>query len=244
MCLLRVPYQLIPHCLESHCGHVNEGEVHTQPVHKLGRRLQAVTQWNCNGDAIARQISVGFVADYGYTVAEGGATGAANAITSIVANANNYIYNRQVNMKIVVGATLIKTTAAQGQYETWNTGATSCVTIDTKLNYFAQWRGAVKTDQGLWHLLTNCYPAPGTVGLASMGVMCMQQLTSAGVIVSSSTGVSSKTSPTWLTVAHEIGHNFDASHAFQLGQGTTGGIMVHKLTNALFYTNVLCDSNA
>ena len=30
---------------------------------------------------------------------------------------------------------------------------------------------------------------------------------------------------TWETVAHEIGHNFNMNHAFQLGQGKTGGIM-------------------
>jgi hypothetical protein len=29
----------------------------------------------------------------------------------------------------------------------------------------------------------------------------------------------------WLTVAHEIGHNFNADHSFENGVGTTGGIM-------------------
>merc|ERR1719218_589319 len=40
------------------------------------------------------------------------------------------------------------------------------------------------------------------------------------------TGVNQlKTRNTWLTFAHELGHNFDGGHSFEEGQGRTGGIM-------------------
>ena len=65
-------------------------------------------------------------------------------------------------------------------------------------------------------LLTNCYPPPGTIGLAWIGTLCTRY----------NTGLSTFTdSSTWLTVTHELGHSFGADHSFEEGQGRTGGIM-------------------
>merc|ERR1712232_680762 len=50
-----------------------------------------------------------------------------------------------------------------------------------------------------------------------MGSMCH---------LTSNTGVNQlHNSMSWLTFAHELGHNFGGDHTFEEGQGKTGGIM-------------------
>jgi hypothetical protein len=49
-------------------------------------------------------------------------------------------------------------------------------------------------------------------------------------------------STTWLTFAHELGHNFGAHHSFEQGQGNTGGIMDYgndKQINGAYQFNSL-----
>ena len=68
-----------------------------------------------------------------------------------------------------------------------------------------------KSKRGLWHLLTNCYAPPGTVGLAYLGTLC----NTGGY----NTGVDHAVSATgWKTTAHEVGHNFGGAHSFEEGQ--------------------------
>lgn len=64
---------------------------------------------------------------------------------------------------------------------------------------FEQWRIDTYSDypSGLAHLLTDCFPPPGTVGLGYTSVTCHN---SYGVGWSSFTA-----GTTWSTVAHEIG---------------------------------------
>lgn len=48
------------------------------------------------------------------------------------------------------------------------------VVCSNTLKRFGSWRGALVSTRryATWHLFTNCYPPPGTVGLAYMGVTC------------------------------------------------------------------------
>merc|ERR1712139_116546 len=67
------------------------------------------------------------------------------------------------------------------------------------------------------HIFTACGPYYGTVGLAYLGSMCQGQWATGATKFHS-------TSP-WLTYAHELGHNLNADHTFEEGQGSTGGVM-------------------
>ena len=40
------------------------------------------------------------------------------------------------------------------------------------LGALSQWVGAHAPTAGLWHLFTDCFPRPGTVGLSSIGALC------------------------------------------------------------------------
>merc|ERR1712048_507994 len=75
---------------------------------------------------------------------------------------------------------------------------------------------------GLVHLLTGCGNSffgqgTGIVGLAYVGALC-HSTKNAGV-----TQLHGRMS--WVTFAHEIGHNFGGEHTFEEGEGRTGGIM-------------------
>lgn len=143
---------------------------------------------------------------------------------------SNTIYQPQMNVRLYVEKAIIKTApgltnapwnmAQLGAARNSGCGETASETL-AKLRI---WRMEQHpTDAGLWHLMTTCFPAPGTVGIAYLNAICDARIGS---------GLSSTLSArnpgslgVWKVVAHEIGHNFGADHSFELGQGKTGGIM-------------------
>lgn len=177
------------------------------------------------GDDVGKSINFGFAVDFGFYQATGGSQKSAqDAITELV-QFNNRLYTEQMKVKFVVKKTMISTSLNENS--PWNQDA-SCSTAggrqgyDARLRTFTTWRAAQQTanadDPAMWHLMTNCYPVPGVVGLAWVGTICDK---------SSSCGWSNYigNKGTWKVVAHEIGHNFGAPHSFENGQGKTGGIM-------------------
>jgi len=78
-----------------------------------------------------------------------------------------------------------------------------------------------------WHLLTDCYAAPGIVGIAWALIPESGQPRRGTVCDDSglNVAVSSRTDDVWATFTHEVGHNFGMQHSFEDGQGQTGGIM-------------------
>jgi len=71
--------------------------------------------------------------------------------------------------------------------------------------------------QGANHLFTGCGTGYGVVGIAYVGTICIKGY---------NCGVNQLYNQnSWLTFAHELGHNFDGKHSFEEGQGDTGGIM-------------------
>jgi len=175
---------------------------------------------NCYpGSASPNKISVGIAVDFGYYQIWGSDGAVRARIASMLATAN-IVYTQQLNIFLALNDVVIQTSLGG---PAWNhapasVGATCSGTdINTMLTQFSQWKYQnYPTRNTLWHLLTACFPPPGTVGLAWIGVLCNQYY---------ATGVSSHNSFGWLTVAHEIGHNFGAQHTFQAGQGATGSIM-------------------
>jgi len=183
---------------------------------EVGRSLLTVEKWKgCfpNGDTVPQRLSVGFAVDVGYYSIWRSTVGTRQSVLDVLTN-SNIIYLTQVNVFLSLGTLEIQTTLggpAYNQYPPCNTD------MYWALNTFTTWRRSqTNEDNGLYHLLTNCYPPPGVIGLAWVGVLCDKTY---------GTGVSTYTSYLWRTVAHEIGHNFGAQHTFQEGQGTTGSIM-------------------
>eukprot|EP00457_Paulinella_chromatophora_P000175 gb/GEZN01000175.1/.p1 GENE.gb/GEZN01000175.1/~~gb/GEZN01000175.1/.p1 ORF type:complete len:1996 (-),score=145.76 gb/GEZN01000175.1/:103-6012(-) len=99
----------------------------------------------------------------------------------------------------------------------WNMAPPCSSTIDEQNSRFSVWRKNERLNKAaIWKLQTDCWGLSTVVGLAYVGRLCRD---------ARSVGVTTYTASTWLTFAHEVGHLFGAVHSFQLGKGTTGGIM-------------------
>ncbi|KAI9218483.1 Metallo-peptidase family M12-domain-containing protein [Blastocladiella britannica] len=100
--------------------------------------------------------------------------------------------------------------------------------IGNRLSDFSKWTGTLQltTDMpGAWHLFTGC-ASGNTIGLAWVSMVCNQYVFSqhnadGSVSYVGATGVTASPSTIphdteWLITAHELGHNFGASHDCQL----------------------------
>lgn len=183
-----------------------------------------ITQFKCadtTNKGALRTLRIGMAADPGFVAQAGGVTQATNQMQELLSVANN-VYVYQLGTRLKMSDSQLTTT--NGSPASWSmtpvsTGGKCGGSISTQLDALRSWVSSASkaTNVGMWHLMTNCWPPPGTVGLAYVGVLCDPS--------GYSTGVSTFSYNTWLTVAHEMGHNFGAPHSFDNGQGTTGGIM-------------------
>jgi len=134
----------------------NETDIH--PRTNLGRQLLTVSRWtNCfPGDTVTKKFTVAFSTDYGYYLQMGSnAQTTKDAILDIVAS-SNIIYYVQVNVYLVAGTIDIRTS---GGGLAWNLSPPCPGDINSQLNDYTAWRKTQKVpNNGVYHLLTNCYP--------------------------------------------------------------------------------------
>lgn len=95
---------------------------------------------------------------------------------------------------------------------TWNQPCSQGGAIGDRLDAFATWKRSFNDDTAVWTMLTTCTSGT-TVGVAFLGTTCHQSMSSANRFVpGASVNVVARTSAEWQVIAHEIGHNFGASH--------------------------------
>jgi len=145
-------------------------------------------------------------------------------VVQIVAS-SNLVYRPQLNFVLVVRKLHLQ--ESHWQAPKWDQGPNCPMQMAEQLHAFDKWdppgSDRLETEgQGLWTLLDDCYVS-GTIGLAYVGTLCQMEKNYWGQ--RSNTGVVWHSFRTWITFAHEVGHNFGGEHSFELGKGRTGGIM-------------------
>jgi hypothetical protein len=172
-------------------------------------------------DTVSNTIKVSIAVDYGFYQSAAGtnvtpAQGLANTLAKIesVVSVARLIYLLQLNIYIQIDKIVIGNASSPTPLNRSNNNGT-CSSALGAFSEFGQWNSQQSAQDptnltGVWMLLSNCFS--GIVGVSYIGSYCGSL--NASVAASS-----------WLVFAHELGHAIGASHTFQNGIGTTGGLM-------------------
>ncbi|CEJ84071.1 hypothetical protein VHEMI03371 [[Torrubiella] hemipterigena] len=129
-------------------------------------------------------------------------------------NSASRTYEQTFNISLRVRNITISERACPsgGPVNTWNQPCTRGGTIAERLDSFATWKRSFQDDTAVWTMLTTCTSGT-TVGVAFLATTCHQSMTSGNRFApSASVNVVARTTAEWQVIAHEIGHNFGASH--------------------------------
>ena len=263
----------------------------------------------CPPEGELRMMPMGFMLDEGFTAAAGGVQAATDELGAALHMLNG-LFQDQLGLRLEARYIVVRSSATTSFAEGgphWPhrrqpgeaeegvlVNAADPAVLDIApaflLGRFAQWIGAHAPDAsgrvGLWHLLTDAFPPPGVVGIASVGVACqlgslqlrysdtgdaaaadyyprnaetgnrvdgytMGSLASfssasggddgcatGSAACVAAAGLSSRSTDTWLTMAHEIGHGLGAQHTFEKGGRMSYGNDVPFVQNGEPYADL------
>lgn len=170
----------------------------------LAAELQSVA--GTAGLTATRQLRLAVVGDHEFSqlTFAGGLT-PEQAIAARM-NVVDGIFSSQVGVTLIVDSVTVFRDPADP--------FTSTLTPSTLLEEFGLWRRSTpgQTAAGLSHLMTGRDLDGTTIGIAYLDALCSSRF---GASLSQAAGVSSTTAT--LIIAHEIGHNFGASHDGESG---------------------------
>ena len=151
-------------------------------------------------------------ADGEYVASLGGATQANNQITSIL-NFVDGIYQSEIGVRFQIVQQITRADANSDPY----TSATPSTRLQEFRNHWnANFPNSGANRRAIAHLFTGVDLAGGVIGIASFGVACRTPEFSYGLSQQFPLGSTSITAQTVVLTAHEIGHNFGASHTNQV----------------------------
>ena len=172
-----------------------------------------------------QRLSIAVLSDAGFSAMFGGRPNDIVAAVASIFSVINVLYIRQLSLFLTVTSLQIflqpnpvggpnpwniaPPAGTHGQYCTDPKVYGAVTNINAQLSALDAWRQKYQpTNGGQHHLMTNCWPAPGVVGLSYYYEICLTQWAES---------VSSYNAPYWITVGHEIAHTLGALHTF--GQG-------------------------
>ena len=160
------------------------------------------------GDEKNNVFKMGVAVDYGVYLNLGSDNNKViSEIEKLVATVR-LVYTRQTHVRIDIGALYI---GNKNSYPPLNRNGQECKDALGAFDEMYGWVENTTVKTNYWMEISDCFS--GVVGVSWVGALCSTW---------SNYGVSARD---WLTFAHELGHGFGATHSFENGVGTTGGIM-------------------
>jgi hypothetical protein len=168
--------------------------------------------WNpgCySGDSRYHKFVLSIIGDAPAYKAHG--DGLKDLIEGVVAEAS-LVYEKQMKIRLMLASvTIYKDMYTAPKYAMWCPPNFMGQKLEQLSEAEIKFAGAV-------HILTGCGDGTGVVGEAFVGTACSKDGSNTAV-------VQLRGKSSWLTFAHELGHNFAAQHSFEDGMAKTGGIM-------------------